>query len=75
MGYSNQAMHNPLKEYRRSTGLTQEGLAALLGVKREIVARWEIGARKIGAARLDGVSKLTGIPKRDLRPDLAKMME
>jgi DNA-binding transcriptional regulator YiaG len=36
-----------LQEWRRQWGLTQEGLARLLGVIRLTVARWETGARAI----------------------------
>jgi DNA-binding transcriptional regulator YiaG len=36
-----------LKRIRRELGLTQEELAARLGVQRETVARWETGARGI----------------------------
>ncbi len=36
-----------LKRIRRELGLTQEELAARLGVQRETVARWETGVRRI----------------------------
>ena len=36
-----------LKRIRRELGLTQRELAALLGVGRIAVARWETGARGI----------------------------
>lgn len=36
-----------LKRIRRELALTQAELAALLGVGRVAVARWEAGARKI----------------------------
>lgn len=36
-----------LKEWRRKRGLTQEGLARLLGVIRLTVARWETETRAI----------------------------
>ena len=39
------------------------------------VSRWETGERKIGVKNLADVAKLTGIPKRELRPDLAESME
>jgi len=36
-----------LKEWRKQRGLSQAALAQKLGVFRETVARWEIGARPI----------------------------
>jgi len=36
-----------LKEWRRRLGLTQTGLAGLLGVSRNAVARWEWGRHPI----------------------------
>jgi DNA-binding transcriptional regulator YiaG len=36
-----------LKEWRRRLGLTQVGLARLLGVSRNAVARWEWGRHPI----------------------------
>ena len=63
-----------LKTYRTEQGLTQDALAKQLGVHPLTVSRWEIGARKIDTTKLDGISEKTGIPKRDLRPDLAEVM-
>lgn len=69
-----QAAH-PLKAYRAKEGLTQGALASRLGVNRTSVARWETGARKIDDGLVDVVAKATGISVRDLRPDLAKIVE
>lgn len=66
---------HPLKTYRGENGaLTQQGLADLLNVSRTTVARWETGSRKIGRDSLRAVTEKTGIPARDLRPDLAELM-
>lgn len=51
--------------------LNQFDLAQKLGVDRATVNRWENGTRKIEAERLPAICKLTGIPARQLRPDLA----
>lgn len=63
-----------LKKYRADAGLTQQEAADQVGVRREIWACWETGARKIGDKKLPLVSEVTKIPKRDLRPDLVEML-
>jgi len=55
--------------------LSQREFAALLGVARETVARWESGSRKIDEDLLPIVSERTGIPKTVLRPDLVELLE
>lgn len=72
------AKMHPIKAYRESQDppLTQKQLAKQLGLKfRETVARWEAGTRKIDTDKLAKVTKVTGIPARELRPDLADLME
>ena len=64
-----------LKQHRADAGVTQEALAGDLGVSVMTVSRWETGERKIAAERLSDVSEKTGIPKRELRPDLAESMQ
>lgn len=67
---------HPLTAFRKNQEppLSQGDLAVLLGVARETVTRWESGARKINELTLPVVAKKTGIPKRELRPDLAEVM-
>lgn len=65
---------NPLKAFREAQEISQAELARLLGVSRPTAHRWETGVRKIGPNSLAAVSEKTGIPKRDLRPDLAEKM-
>ena len=66
--------NHPLKSYRSEAGLTQNALAKELGVSSITVSRWETGARKIDRTKLEIVAEKTGIPKRELRPDLAEVM-
>ena len=63
-----------LTEYREQRGWTPAELARFLGEHRTTVHRWEAGARRIGRNKLEHVSEKTGIPKRELRPDLAEVM-
>ena len=51
-------------------GLTDGDLAAELGVSDELVRLWRHGRRSISAKRAIEISKLTGIPRHQLRPDL-----
>ena len=55
------AVH-PLVAYRRDNGLTQEGLAGLLKLSRETVARYETGARTPRKQVAKRISEHTGIP-------------
>lgn len=66
---------HPLTTYREKQGLSRKGLADLLDVQRETVFRWETGARKIDDELLATVSERTGIPRRELRPDLFNLMD
>jgi transcriptional regulator with XRE-family HTH domain len=68
---------HPLRLYRENhtPKLSQEGLAERLGVARLTVLRWESGMRKIDRALVSEVSKKTGIPVKDLRPDLLSELE
>jgi len=63
-----------LTDYRAERGWTPAELARFLEQGRPTVHRWETGARKIDEEYLDDVAKKTGIPKRELRPDLAEVM-
>ena len=64
-----------LRAFRESRSLSLGGLGELLGVARATVLRWETGERKPGAGKLQKITEVTGIPARDLRPDLAAHME
>lgn len=64
----------PLRDYRDAAKLTQRGLAERLGVSRTTVARWELGIRKPDRDLLQRIAAETGIPVKELRPDLAELM-
>jgi transcriptional regulator with XRE-family HTH domain len=67
---------HPLKTYRsqQEPRLSQEQLAARLGVTRTTVARWETRAQNIDDDLLPLVSEKTGISKAELRPDLVEKL-
>lgn len=68
---------HPLEAFRAKFDppLSQQQLADLIGVKRETVNRWESGKRSIEEEKLPVVCEKTGIPWRELRPDLADVTE
>jgi len=68
---------HPLKTYRKShvPALSQAELARELGVSRLTVTRWETGERKIGPSLIPTVAEKTGIPAKELRPDLIEKHE
>lgn len=66
---------HPLQVYRASRQLSQEQLGRELGVSGVTVSRWENKTRFIGPKILPFVSAKTGIPAKELRPDLAEALE
>lgn len=71
------ARKNPLSNYRNSQTprLTQADLARDLKVARTTIARWETGARKPDESLLAKITEKTGIPAKELRPDLIEKHE
>jgi transcriptional regulator with XRE-family HTH domain len=71
-----QANH-PLKTYRETQDprLSQAALAERLGVTRHTVLRWENGGRRIDEKKVFDVARITGIPAKELRPDLVERLE
>lgn len=63
---------HPLKSYREAQEpkMTPADLARLLGVGRSTVHRWESGDRMPDVDLLPLITERTGIPARELRPDL-----
>lgn len=70
------AEDHPLKSYRDSQQppMSQQALADLLNVDRLTVHRWETNKRKPGPEHLPKITEKTGIPARDLRPDLVELL-
>lgn len=61
---------NAILKYRKDHDLTQEQLADHLGISKASVCRFENGDRKPSVKRVDEITKLTGIPRHELRPDV-----
>lgn len=64
-----------MREFRLKNGMSQEKLGELLGFHRLTIMKWEMGRRKPRLGELPRISEKTGIPARDLRPDLAKILD
>jgi transcriptional regulator with XRE-family HTH domain len=60
----------PIAQIRRNKGLTLDAVAALFGVDRTTVIRWEKGAPMIPLKRLDKAVEVYGVSKRKIRPDI-----
>lgn len=60
----------PFARYRETTGKTPEEMARLFKVNRATIFRWELGKPPIPVKRLEQAEKLTGIPRKELRPDI-----
>ena len=58
----------PLKSTIQGKGLKLSRIAAILGVDKSALWRWE----RLGVpeSRVEALSKETGIPKSELRPDI-----
>jgi len=57
-----------LQRYFKGSKTSQEALANLMGVRQPTISRWAKG--RVPAERVLKVSKLTGIPPEELRPDV-----
>jgi transcriptional regulator with XRE-family HTH domain len=65
---------HPLTVFRKSRGLSRAALAQFLGTSRANVTRWEKDNRKPSRDWLRLITKKTGIPPWELRPDLVEMI-
>lgn len=66
---------HPLRTWRQDQSLTQEEAAKLLNLKVPTLSRYETGRRVPSLGEAARLSKRTGIPWRNLRPDLAELTE
>ena len=71
------AVADKLRNFRASQTppLKPGKVAADIGVSRSTYFRWEDGTRQIGKRHLPKVAEVTGIPAKELRPDLAEALE
>ena len=51
-----------LRRRRRLLGLTQQDLAGQVGVRFQQIQKYEKGANRIGASRLQQIAKILGVP-------------
>ena len=51
-----------LRDRREIAGLTQEDLAARLGVSRATISRWELGTDLPASANVDDIARFVRIP-------------
>lgn len=68
---ANIAEFPPLKAWRYRNRMTQQDAAAALEVTAGFLSRVESGDYRFSADRVAEVSRVTGIPPQELRPDLA----
>lgn len=72
-----EAVSDKLKNFRKNhqPPLTPSAAAAKVPVARSTWFRWESGVRKIDEEKLPRMVEVTGIPAKELRPDLVKILE
>lgn len=68
---------HPLERFRKlqNPPMSRAELAAFLSVKRATVYRWLNGERDIDERLVPSIAEKTGIAPRELRPDLAQLIE
>jgi transcriptional regulator with XRE-family HTH domain len=62
-------------EFRQNSGKTLEQVAAVFGVNKTTIIRWEKGVPPVPAKRLREIEDVTGISRQKLRPDLYEGIE
>jgi len=61
------AIYESLKELRKIKNFTQEDVAKILGVKREVISYYENGQREISLSDLKSILKFFGISMEDFQ--------
>jgi transcriptional regulator with XRE-family HTH domain len=64
-----------IRSARKRRNLTQEALGKELGVTGITVSRWETGARLVDRALVPTVAEKLDLAPRQIRPDLAELIE
>ncbi|KKX29215.1 helix-turn-helix transcriptional regulator [Rhizobium sp. LC145] len=59
-----------IKHWRTERSLSIEAAGALVGVSGVQWHRYENGTRRIPAEKAPSISKLTGVPLHEIRPDV-----
>ena len=67
----NQTLGSRIAELRRKKNMTQEELAAELGVTPQAVSKWESGASDPSTSNLLALAKLYGVSAEDLLREAA----
>jgi hypothetical protein len=65
---------HPIAKWRRDNCVTLNELAGRVGISNAALSRYETGKRKPTPKHLQPLYKATGIPPRELRPDIAKLL-
>lgn len=63
-------MDTAFAQFRKTSGLTLDGVAELFRVNRTTILRWERGSTPIPLKRLAEIEAATGISRTALRPDI-----
>lgn len=61
---------HPLRVYRRAERIKARSLAGAIGIDRTTLHRYENGKLVIPAERVLDIERITGISRRELRPDV-----
>jgi transcriptional regulator with XRE-family HTH domain len=67
-------MAHPLRKFRQENEISQSEMARRLGLSRSFLQRVEAGTRMPGPDVTRKINAETGIPEREIRPDLADLI-